>query len=331
MPASIATSAAADLSSLREARGVPPPPAAVSTSEWPSAAQQRLAALRSPPKPRPRPTRLRVTRHACQQLTEQEREDFGYQEHLRVVVRDCGNGHAEATVHPHVTLCEVPPQWLDESPIPGAPDPDACRRASARRARRAVRLRCKSLGLDTLLTLTYRENVQDRARVLRDWKEFVRRLRRVLPSFAYVCVLEKQKRGAIHLHFACKRLPREFQREGVRVKSYPLILSIWRSVTGSAGGSFRCSRGKRGRSPLQIAKYISKYIGKALEDHEFNSRQYFAGGEWSAPLVTSRLFGPDQWIEAVTFCDSCVGFDERDWFQLHERGVYWIAGYSVPS
>ena len=57
---------------------------------------------------------------------------------------------------------------------------------------------------DHLVTLTYRDNVEDRERVLTD----LERMRRMLSSIGYpmpyVAVLECQKRGAIHPHLAVR-------------------------------------------------------------------------------------------------------------------------------
>ena len=44
-----------------------------------------------------------------------------------------------------------------------------------------------------MLTLTYRENMTDRARMARDFDVFMKRIRRIFPSFEYVCVFEEQK------------------------------------------------------------------------------------------------------------------------------------------
>ena len=71
----------------------------------------------------------------------------------------------------------------------------ANRERSARRAKTQVRRLIKAKNLDTMLTLTYRENMTDRARMARDFDVFMKRIRRIFPSFEYVCVFEEQKRG----------------------------------------------------------------------------------------------------------------------------------------
>ena len=45
-----------------------------------------------------------------------------------------------------------------------------------------------------MLTLTYQENMTDRARMARDFDVFMKRIRRIFPAFEYVCVFEEQQR-----------------------------------------------------------------------------------------------------------------------------------------
>lgn len=278
-------------------------------------------------------------------LTQGDRDAHGAQDWLEATVRNFGNGHVESVVRKKTTLAEPPSWWgkskterwdpdrgyVDDGPTArGDGDLAASRAASAKRARRAVRHRCKSLGLDVLGTLTYQENMQDRQRLLAHWKEFVRRVRRYIPDFAYVAVVEAQKRGALHIHFATRRLPRELQSNGVKVKSYNLLRAIWRSVIGGIGSFNDSSRKTRG-SILKVSRYISKYVGKAFDQAELlNKRQYFAGGEWSAPLVTRRMFPIDSVMAAYAWGDEHHGAGEQDVFQDTRFGLLWVASYSPP-
>ena len=73
------------------------------------------------------------------------------------------------------------------------------KRARAR-ATGEIRRKCLSIGADHLVTLTYRDNVEDRERVLTDLDHLRRMLSRGGHSMPYVAVLECQKRGAsIHI------------------------------------------------------------------------------------------------------------------------------------
>lgn len=225
---------------------------------------------------------------------------------------DCGHGHLEFSASSMT-------QWTELEWTKGQIDDhlemiraDAEERADeiarqhaergARSAKSRVRRLCKSLGADTLLTLTYRACVTDLAECKRDLKEWVRRVRRVLPDFRAVAAFERQTRGAWHVHLATVRLPASLQnRDGVKVKSFPLLLSIWRSVTGDKGGSFNARSRKRNsqRSPARIASYLSKYIIKAFNEGEKWSNRWtrFGDCETPAPIdlgITSNL------LQAIT-------------------------------
>lgn len=50
------------------------------------------------------------------------------------------------------------------------------------------------------LTLTFRENVTDLESANKEFKAFIRKMRRILGGFKYIAVIEFQKRGAIHYH-----------------------------------------------------------------------------------------------------------------------------------
>ncbi|WP_147476925.1 rolling circle replication-associated protein [Vandammella animalimorsus] len=156
---------------------------------------------------------------------------------------------------------------------------------AARRARQRVRLLCKSMGADTLITLTYRDNVTDLDLCKRHLKEFVRRVKRVLPGFRAVCAFEQQKRGAWHVHMATERLVPVAAYQGAFMRSYDLLRAIWRSVTKAAGGNVDVQARKRHsrRSPARIAAYLSKYLGKAFTDGPSHSNRWTKFGDISEP------------------------------------------------
>lgn len=156
---------------------------------------------------------------------------------------------------------------------------------AAKRAKTRVRRLCKVIGANTIATLTYRENVTDLDLCKKHTREFIRRLRRVLPDFRGVAGFEEQKRGAWHVHIACERIPATLERNGVKYRSFNLIRSIWRSVTKESEGNIDISAGKRNqtRSAAKIAAYISKYITKAFEDGEKYSNRYAVFGDCEIP------------------------------------------------
>ncbi len=50
------------------------------------------------------------------------------------------------------------------------------------------------------LTLTYAENMTDNSRIVDDWRQFIKRVRKIWAPSRYIYVKEQQGRGAWHLH-----------------------------------------------------------------------------------------------------------------------------------
>lgn len=209
---------------------------------------------------------------------------------------DLGNGHLEVMAHRPTVWVEQ--DWSDFAVAQAKEAMDRCRaerdavehqqlmaRKAAHRAKKRVRQLCKVMGVDTLLTLTYRANEGDLARCKSDLKEFVRRLRRVVPGFRAVCGFEQQERGAWHVHMACNRFDKEFSWQGAKVKSFNVIRAVWRSVTGERAGTINVQSRKRNseRSPAKIAAYIAKYITKDYVDGEKWSNRWTKFGEERLP------------------------------------------------
>jgi hypothetical protein len=205
-----------------------------------------------------------------------------------VTLHELGNGHREACVQRSI-------DWVHNGPL----DPDsicaqvlrgeredpneeekleANRKRSARRAKTKVRRLCKALGVDCLLTLTYRANQTDLKLMKSHFKEFVRRLKTVIPGFAYVAAFEQQERGAWHAHIATHRLPVKLSDKygdgKSKVKSFNVLRSIWRSVTKGLEGNIDSQNAKPWHSPGRLAAYLSKYMLKAFDDGDDWANRY---------------------------------------------------------
>lgn len=279
-------------------------------------------------------------------ITPFEFDRHGGQNWQRVCIRTFDNGHREASITRYKTLSE-PPTGYDpfegwrhagtQATQRGAGDREASIARATRRARANARIRCKASAFDSLFTFTYRANVQDRDLVARHWKEVVRRVRRVIPDFAYLAVIERQQRGALHLHVATHRLPPALDWKGVKVKSWSVLRAIWRDVVGELGGNFdESKRRHRSRaSSLRIAKYVTKYIAKDFDDGELNRKRFWAGGEWVAPTRVTMLFpangaGLSGDLLALVFDEVVVPGSEYTYW-LHPDGhTYWLAALSPP-
>ena len=229
-------------------------------------------------------------------------------------VHDLGHGHVEALAMPRYGWREVdglsPLARTDYAMAVGnPPTPTAAelldraaqnRDRSTRRARTQVRRLAKFKGLTVLLTLTYRENMVDRERMARDFDVFVKRVRRVIDGFEYICVFERQKRGAWHAHIAVRRIMSHYLHRGMMVKSYDLLRSMWRGVVGQDNGNVDVSRNKKvNRSSAKLASYLSKYIGKTFDQAERHVNSYSASGRRLPDAITERVLTDSQ-AEAIS-------------------------------
>lgn len=240
-----------------------------------------------------------------------ERSPTPYAWDLRV--HELGHGHTEATILPRYSWHEaepLTPQAITDAEmcaqglmfVGGAWVPFERSKAdqeredlknkerATRRARTKVRRLCKAKGLTTLLTLTYRENMQDRERMQRDLDVFLKRVRRVIPELEYVCAFERQKRGAWHAHIAVRKVLSHYVHKRALVQSYDLLRSMWRAVVGVDNGNVDVSRNKRvQRSSAKLAAYLSKYIGKTFDQAARHVNSYSASGRSLPDAVLQRI------------------------------------------
>lgn len=233
----------------------------------------------------------------------------------RAVVRDFGPAGVEVSAG----FCRRDPgevelynawagsEGLDERLVPGRPpgaragvsarvlaSSETDQERSARRARQAVRFACKALGVDRLITLTYRENMGDLARGKADFSAWARRVRQHYPGVRYVAVPELQERGAVHWHVGLRgffdvNLLRAlwYRTLGVRVARSELRCPprLGPASPGSVQVEGPRSRGRRRRAwaPERAASYLSKYVGKGLG-------QFGHGRAYMVPLGVSRMY-----------------------------------------
>lgn len=144
-----------------------------------------------------------------------------------------------------------------------------------RRASTRVRLLCREIGADTLVTFTTREQVNERGELMKRFSKFVRRYREATDGRAwlYVAVAEPHPSnpGHWHVHVACKG--------GVMINT---ARAIWWSLCGGrAQGNvhaklFKSREGDLGST--QLARYVSKYVAKGFgdEEREEGSRRFRA-------------------------------------------------------
>jgi len=203
---------------------------------------------------------------------------------------------------------------------------------AGRRAKKQVRLCCKTIGADRMVTLTYRENMVDRDTALKHWDLFRRKLGKH-KQFHYVAVIEEQERGALHFHVAVAGR-----------QMYALLRSIWQSVLGLGPDGQQMGQvnvrdphkfGFGVKGAHKIASYIAKYCGKEMQCRGLNEKRYFRSRgvvvpevqSWRLPC-TSQL-GAVQAAFAALHGHSLAGL--QSWCN-NALGVVYLAtepGYSI--
>ncbi|MDO9094588.1 MAG: hypothetical protein Q8R98_17135 [Rubrivivax sp.] len=261
---------------------------------------------------------------------------------------DFNNGHKEVVIwtetpKPLATLERAIDRDLGPSLDPLTPEQKAINvERAVRRAKQGVRKLAKAMIVNSLWTLTYRDNEQDRAQVMRDLRAFRDRTRAVLGEWKYIAVLERQERGAYHIHLATHALPTRLASGGVKVKSWDVMRAIWRSVTGERGGNFDEAKRSKRWSPGQhkpvrgagaIARYIAGYVAKDMHESPENKKRYShtLGVDMPAPLKEAWEADEVTMLELMQLAFSRVGQRITSaWFDA-ERGLFFVeSDDSVP-
>lgn len=195
-------------------------------------------------------------------------------------------------------------QW-EGCPKRTGPAPDTDRGDNVRkaklRAKAQVKLLAMELGVDRLLTFTIRkvgDAVLSYDQVLKAWDYFRRMALRWDSNFAYVAAPEVQKNGQFHIHAGV----RGFINVRIYTRMWQSALNrvLKRSQNLVSGpdspGTCNVTKALRGATLAKaknIARYIAKYIGKALETG-FNRKSHFhTKGIKITPAQA-------QWLEAET-------------------------------
>lgn len=191
---------------------------------------------------------------------------------------------------------------------------------AAKRAKKQVRLRCKAIGADRMITLTYRENMTDKQRLKKDFDALRRRLGK-LGDFHYVAVAERQKRGAWHLHVAVKGR-----------QNYRILRAIWRGIVGQNNGNIDVRNPFREKGLRhKLASYLCKYMTKDFAEHAVNEKRYWTSRGIAIPEEYSinHLLenSPADAIKVAFAAALAVGstLDRCQTYWNEELGCFWLS------
>lgn len=253
----------------------------------------------------------------------------GHQNWHRLVLLDFNDGKQfEGLIHKYETWSQPSDEPEPEfRGVRGEGDIEKNRIRAARRAKRKIRLACKSAQFDRMLTLTTRDAVFDRDKFQRMIEKFIRLLRESTGNaMHYVLTVEKHdgiktnetKRGSLHAHIAVRGR-----------QDYKLLQSVWNYRVCSGRGYVRVSNGSRKMNSGSIAGYISKYISKSLSDVAANKKSYWISHNIAAPVRTVKLFKTLgealSWLTTFyTDKGASWGFDRWRCWQDASLGVFWL-------
>lgn len=214
--------------------------------------------------------------------------------------------------------------WMGR-PLRIGPSPDTDRldniRKAKLRAKAQVKLLAMELGVDRLLTFTIRkvgDSCMEYDTVLKAWDYFRRMALRWDKTFAYVAAPEVQKNGQYHVHAGVRGfvnvriLTRMWQSALNRVLGRSQLLVNGADSPGTVNVTKKLN-GATLQKAKNIARYIAKYIGKAL-DTGFNRKSHF---HTSGIKITPAQA---QWLEAQNR-DSAVLEVLRQWGLVDDLGI----------
>lgn len=216
------------------------------------------------------------------------------------------------------------------------------KKRAAKRAKQTTRHLVKASLADHMLSFSYRENVTDKKIVVKHWHEFVRLFRVRFPEWTYVAVVEKQDRGAFHIHVAVKGRqeikwlrrcwlkaigqPNEeindWYNHGAKLGEKSLGAVDVRAPCKRWGGIGKWRRDK-------LAGYLTKYIGKEYEETDKGQKKYWASRNIEKPVIKRFWLKAKTYLEAIREAHGLINdrrVDDMSIWACQESRVVWITG-----
>ncbi len=139
--------------------------------------------------------------------------------------------------------------------------------------------KCNSNIWETFITLTFAENLTDIKIANKEFNKFISKIKRVYKNFAYICVPEFQKRGAIHYHLLTNV---NINNEKLIYKQLDnkkfLHIKFWNN-------GFDKIENIQG-DIKKIIGYISKYMTKDIDKRLFRKHRYMYSRNLNKPIIS---------------------------------------------
>lgn len=222
-------------------------------------------------------------------------------------------------------------------------------RRAVRRAKQNIRWQIKTICADRLLTLTYRKNQEDREEVKAHFKRFIRLVRNGWrgqsgeQDWQYVAVLERQERGAYHIHMAVKG------HQNVR-----FLRAAWFKAIGGQGnetgegtpGNIDVTSPAKARwgtknsqwKASKLSAYLTKYLAKTFDEDVKDKNRYWHSKDIAVPkkerfiLCARSLY--DALMEAVSIIGLHYGYAidfSRSWTSSLGDSLWLSLGEEVST
>jgi hypothetical protein len=275
--------------------------------------------------------------------------------HARITSFNGGGVEVLMKVVRPMSQAQFAESWENHFPVSLAPKPEkseseiedeklANSRRAVSHAKRTTRYLVQQLQADRLLTLTYRENVEDREKVKADFVRFVRLVKSGwkgqggLKDWRYVAVLERQERGAYHVHIAVRGWqPITF----IRACWYKALGASIASRGSETPGAVNVtpprdsmgSRRKKEWASVRLASYIVKYMQKTFDETTTEKNRYWRSRDIQAPHVYRHWLAATNFEDALNELLSHLSFAEQFELRRHwgsEDGCcYWCQGVAT--
>lgn len=213
---------------------------------------------------------------------------------------------------------------------------------AVRRAKQGIRWLCKQFGADRLFTLSYRKNQDDREEVKAHFKKFLRLVRKGwngqggIPDWHYVAVLERQERGAYHIHCAVKGW-----------QKITFLRAAWYKALGGQGNETgegtpgqvdvtnpdKAKWGHTGREwkSRKLSAYLTKYLQKTFDETSAEKKRYWHTKDIKAPANQRFILGAINIVGAIQEAVDLLFFQcgLKSGFEMwlsDSEDCFWLSG-----
>lgn len=266
--------------------------------------------------------------------------------HFEIMVTQPDPDSIDAMGRP-VRLCDMVAK--DRTEEEQAERNEANKKRACRLARQRVRLLSKCIGADHMITLTYREVVQDIEKLKKDFENFVRAVHIKHPEWVYVATFEKQRADSedwsYHMHLAV---------HGKQDIKY--LLRCWLRAIGQAHEEINDwlirgdKLGEKSKGAVNVTKpnkrftaasntsatwqanklaaYMTKYISKEFDTVQKGAKKYWHSRGIEKPEVIKFWLGATNFPDAIKeayeklFYSGVTSYDQMH--SCEEFGIVWL-------